>query len=64
MIKEYALRCLKNFRNYRQNGPIQMAVLAYIVSTMIPEKEIDLYKEVFFYLNLSFTGLLTRVELL
>ena len=55
---------LKNFRNYGNRGPFQMALLTYVVTSMLTNSELDLYKEVFFYMNTSYTGNLTRVEIL
>ena len=41
-----------------------MALLTYVVGTMMTKAEINLYKEVFFFINTSYTGNLTRVEIL
>jgi hypothetical protein len=63
-IYDKAKEVLTQFKGYKNKGLIQLAVLRYFVANLMDRRELDYYKEIFFHLNFSFTGQLTREEIL
>lgn len=56
--------CLINFKNFRNLGPLQKAFLIYMVTTLFNEEDLDSYKHIFYTINKTCNGMLTREEFL
>lgn len=48
-----ARNCLSALAKFDRKGKLQIAIIKYIISRVLKRKEIDMYKEAFFYLNKS-----------
>lgn len=56
--------CLLQFKVFRAIGPVQKAFLIYMATNLFKDVEVDHYKLVFYKINKSQTGNLTRLEFL
>ena len=57
-------KVLKSFLQFRRRGYLQTALLTYFIKNQLEQCELDSFKDVFFSLNTSQTGELSRQELL
>lgn len=57
-------KCLICIKNFRQLGPLEIAVVKYIVQKLFTDKQKDEYRKYFYWINTKSDGMLSREELL
>ena len=62
--REALKECLKNFMDFMNKGPLQQILLRWVCANMVNRHELDTFKDIFFEMNFSMTGLLNRQELI
>lgn len=63
-LKEDVLRCLEMCLLFSKRGALQLSVLDYFVKEILKQSALDNYLDVFFYINKTECGDITKEELI